>query len=197
MPSHAVTIVEYQSAWRSEFALIAAELQQALGSAALRVDHIGSTAVPSLAAKDIVDVQVTVLHLDSSITEKLLAAGFGVHKEVLRKDHVPPGFAANDQDWIKLYFVQRTGARRCNIHVRQAGRANQRYSLLVRDFLRQDERTAEAYGELKKRLASSLADPDAYPEVKDPVADIIYLAAERWALATDWKPEHPASRREA
>jgi GrpB-like predicted nucleotidyltransferase (UPF0157 family) len=190
MSSRTLTILEHRSAWNAEFDLIAAELLEALGGDALRVDHIGSTAVPALAAKDIIDIQVTVRHLDKKISTKLLAAGFSIHKEVLRQDHVPAGFEAIEQEWIKLFFVERPGSRRCNIHVRQAGMPNQRYPLLVRDFLRADKATAQAYGALKQRLASNLADPGAYPIVKDPVSDIIYLAAERWAAATGWKPEY-------
>lgn len=188
MRSHPVVIVEYQATWANEFELIAADLRSTLGLRALRVDHIGSTAVPGLAAKDIIDVQVTVSNLADRITDDLLAAGFTTHKEMIRRDHLPPGFQPQELDWAKLFFMQRDGARRSNIHVRQAGRPNQRYALLVRDFLRAEARVAEAYGELKKRLAASLADPDTYPDVKDPVADIIYVAAERWALANNWAP---------
>ncbi|MEJ6004911.1 GrpB family protein [Paucibacter sp. AS339] len=187
MPPRTVAIVEHRATWSAEFEAIAAQLREVLGSKALHIDHIGSTAVPSLAAKDIIDVQVTVHSLDASISGAFLAGGFTVHTEMIRQDHLPPGFEPRDQDWTKLFFMQRPGARRCNIHVRQFGRPNQRYPLLVRDFLRAEARIAEAYGELKKRLAVALADPESYPEVRDPVADIIYLAAERWALATEWR----------
>ena len=187
MPSRAILIVEHKASWSAEFEVIASELREALGSLAIRIDHIGSTAVPALAAKDIIDIQVTVASLDDIISERLLAAGFTTHTDLLRQDHLPPGFEPQEQDWIKLFFMQRTGARRSNIHVRQFGKPNQRYPLLVRDFLRTEGRIAEAYGELKRRLASTLADPDTYPDVKDPVADIVYLAAERWAMATNWQ----------
>ena len=62
--------------------------------------------------------------------------------------------------------------------MRVQGRANQRYALLFRDYLRAHPATAEAYAELKRRLAQHLADPRMYPEVKDPAVDLIYLAAE-------------------
>jgi GrpB-like predicted nucleotidyltransferase (UPF0157 family) len=192
MPFRSVTIVEYRAAWSVEFEALASGLREALGAAALQIDHIGSTAVPGLAAKDIIDVQVTVGRLDEGIAERLRAAGFSTHTQVARQDHVPPGFAAHEQDWSKFFFMQKPGARRTNIHVRQVGRPNQRYPLLVRDFLRAEPRIAEAYGELKRRLASALTDPDNYPDVKDPVADIIYLAAERWAAATNWQSQHAA-----
>lgn len=191
MSSSSVLIVEPRSTWRAEFELIASELQSALGSKAIRIDHIGSTAVPELAAKDVIDVQVSVASLDDGLRECLLAAGFTAPAVTIRQDHLPPGFEPHEPDWTKLFFTQRPGARWCNIHVRQIGRPNQRYALLVRDYLRADAGTAQAYGELKKRLAVALADPDTYPDVKDPVADIIYLAAERWALATQWQPGPP------
>ncbi len=197
MPLRTVTIVEHRAAWSVEFEAVAMELREALGVDALQLDHIGSTAVPALAAKDIIDVQVTVRSLDESLAQRLLAAGFTTHTQVARQDHVPPGFAAREQDWNKFFFMQKPGARRSNIHVRQAGKPNQRYPLLVRDFLRAEPGIAEAYSELKKRLASALADPDTYPDVKDPVADIIYLAAERWASATNWQSHHSAVPSEA
>jgi len=68
-----------------------------------------------------------------------------------------------------------------------AGRANQRYALLFRDYLRAHSATAESYAELKQRLAKYLADAETYPEVKDPAVDLIYWAAEEWAGVTRWQ----------
>jgi len=67
------------------------------------------------------------------------------------------------------------------------GRANQRYPLLFRDYLRTHPATAKAYAQLKHRLAQHLADPETYPYVKDPAADLIYFAAEKWAADTGWQ----------
>ncbi len=72
--------------------------------------------------------------------------------------------------------------------MRVQGRANQRYPLLFRDYLRAHPATAEAYAELKRRLAQNLAAPKTYPDVKDPAVDLIYFAAEDWARATNWQP---------
>jgi GrpB-like predicted nucleotidyltransferase (UPF0157 family) len=60
--------------------------------------------------------------------------------------------------------------------------------LLFRDYLRAHPATAAAYAGLKRRLASSLDDPEDYPDVKDPAVDLIYPAAEEWAGAIDWGP---------
>jgi GrpB-like predicted nucleotidyltransferase (UPF0157 family) len=193
MPHRTVTVVKHRAAWSAEFEVIASDLRAVLANDALQVDHIGSTAVQALAAKDIIDIQVTVQTIHDGIAHRLLDAGFTTHSLTLRQDHLPPGFESKQEDWAKLFFMQRIGMRRCNIHVRQLGRPNQRYPLLIRDFLRADWRVAEAYGELKKRLAKTLAEPDTYPDVKDPVADIIYFAAERWALETRWQSQPAAS----
>jgi GrpB-like predicted nucleotidyltransferase (UPF0157 family) len=77
--------------------------------------------------------------------------------------------------------------RRVNLHVRVAGRANQRYALLFRDYLRAHPDTAAAYGEFKKRAASlPLESVGEYADLKDPVCDLIYLPAEEWAERTGW-----------
>ena len=55
-----ITIVSYQATWRAEFMMLGRHLRQNLDDLALRIDHIGSTAVPGLAAKDIIDIQITV-----------------------------------------------------------------------------------------------------------------------------------------
>ncbi len=78
------------------------------------------------------------------------------------------------------------------MHVRQAGRANQRYALLFRDYLRADPACAAAYGQVKVALARLHPnDQDAYYDVKDPVCDIIMAAAERWARETDYRQGPP------
>ena len=59
-----ITIVAYDTSWPEAFISVAQPLRTALGELALRIDHIGSTSVPGLAAKDVIDVQVTVATLD-------------------------------------------------------------------------------------------------------------------------------------
>ena len=181
-----IDIVEYRADWIVEFQQVAEALREVLGESVVRIDHIGSTAIPLLCGKNVIDVQVTVHALLPEIADRLLAAGYTAHRQITH-DHVPSGYEGPDADWAKLFFTQPAGCRRVNVHVRQAGRPNQRYALLFRDFLRANRSTAVAYGELKRRLAASLADDKTYPAVKDPAVDLIYLAAEPWALQTDWQ----------
>lgn len=180
-----VTIHPYRPDWPKIFDDIAADLRQVLGDHALRIDHIGSTAVPGLAAKDRIDIQITVAELNAELLEKLFAMGLTRNKTLIH-DHVPPGASDVKQEWEKWLFVQRGGRCDANIHVRIMGRLNQRYPILFRDYLRCHPATANAYAELKRRLAANLADPDTYPDVKDPAVDLIYLAAEEWATTTGW-----------
>jgi GrpB-like predicted nucleotidyltransferase (UPF0157 family) len=156
---------------------------------ALRIDHIGSTSVPGLPAKDLIDIQITAAALDDQVRAALTALGYTLREDL--RDHLPPGVVGPDSEWEKWFFIEPPEQRLTNTHVRVQGRANQRYALLFRDYLRAHPLTAAAYAELKRRLAQHLADPKMYPEVKDPAVDLIYLAAEEWAATTNWQPGSP------
>lgn len=185
-----VEIIPYQNSWAREFSEIAARLRQGLGKLALRIDHIGSTAVPGLAAKDVIDIQITVAELSQELLTAMLALGYS-RVEGLQQDHRPAQAVEDAAEWEKWYFKPPPGQRRTHTHVRVAGRANQRFALLFRDYLRAHPATAEAYAELKRRLAQYLADPGMYPDVKDPAVDLIYLAAEEWAKVSGWEAGMP------
>ena len=181
-----VEIIPYQDIWPSDFREIASHLRRGLGDLALRIDHIGSTSVPGLAAKDVIDIQITVAALNQELLSAMIALGY-LQPEGVRRDHRPAQATGPETEWEKWFFNPPPGQRRTNTHVRVLGRANQRYPLLFRDYLRAHPATAESYAELKRRLAQHLADPRTYPEVKDPAVDLIYLAAEEWSVITHWQ----------
>ncbi len=181
-----IVLVPFQDGWPGEFREIGESLRTGLGDRARRIDHIGSTAVQGLAAKDIIDIQITVEGLDPAIASVLGAYGYR-RIETILEDHVPPGHSDHDGAWAKWLFVEAPGHREAHIHVRIAGRPNQRYALLFRDYLRAQPPVAEAYGRIKAALARLHPDnSDAYYSVKDPVCDIIVEAAEAWAASTSW-----------
>jgi GrpB-like predicted nucleotidyltransferase (UPF0157 family) len=183
-----IEIAPYSAAWPREFQRLACSIRSALGDRALRIDHIGSTAVPGLDAKDRIDIQVTVASLDEA--NPLGAAGFeefSTHPDGHR-DHRPPGADGPDEDWTKRLFNTPGTEKQANVHVRVEGRANQRYALLFRDYLRAHPAAVEAYAELKRRLAAELRNVGVYADVKDPACDLIIVAAEDWAEATGWEP---------
>jgi GrpB-like predicted nucleotidyltransferase (UPF0157 family) len=187
-----IAIVPYHDCWPAEFERVAAPLRQALGDLALRIDHIGSTAVPGLAAKDIIDVQVTVAALDATaISTALKPLGYTIYTG-FATDHVPPGWPDDAAEWSKLYYSAPPDQRPMHLHVREEGRANQRYALLFRDYLRAASTAAGAYGKIKQTLSRlHPEDVDAYYDVKDPVCDLIIDAAQRWAVAAGYVPESP------
>lgn len=179
-----VIIVEHKTSWPAEFDAISTSIREALGPLALRVDHIGSTSVPGLPAKDVIDVQVTVAALDGDrLVPGLARAGFV--DQSIGNDHRPPGVTGPGDDWRKLFFQAGSG-RPVNVHVRVAGRPNQRYALLFRDYLRAHPESAAAYATLKRALAALGIDRGLYADVKDPACDLIFVAAEAWAAQTGW-----------
>ena len=72
MAKNLIEIVPYDAGWPEEFRRVGMPLRAALGESALRLDHIGSTAVPGLAAKDVIDLQVTVATLDAAALSEAL-----------------------------------------------------------------------------------------------------------------------------
>lgn len=182
-----IEIVPYKASWPIEFAGIASQLRLGLRDLAIRIDHIGSTSVPNLAAKDIIDIQITVATLDETIKKGMTEIGYILPPGVWR-DHAPPGFTGPETDWQKLLFREPEGERRINVHVRVQGRPNQRYPLLFRDYLRAHPASAESYALLKQQLVENLKDLKTYPAVKDPAVDLIYMAAEAWAGTINWRP---------
>jgi GrpB-like predicted nucleotidyltransferase (UPF0157 family) len=182
----AIEIVPYDSRWPGEFQRLADDLGPRLAGIALAIDHIGSTSVRGMAAKDVIDVQVAVDRLDAEPIERALSGGGLERVADITGDHLPPGAASGG--WEKLLFTAAPGGRAANVHIRPMGAPNWRYALLFRDHLRTHPAAAAAYAELKRRLAALGIGRDVYSDVKDPVCDLIVQAAEAWAEATGWRP---------
>jgi GrpB-like predicted nucleotidyltransferase (UPF0157 family) len=184
-----VTIVEADPGWASEFQRIGHDLHAILRTDAVRIDHIGSTSVPGLASKNVIDIQVSVR--DEEALERVAAVleGRGWRRQRLYvSDHRVVGLPQDDSEWRKVFFDEPHGHRAVHVHVRIEGRANQRYALLFRDFLRAHSDSASAYAQVKRGLAALAFDSGSYADAKDPACDLIYLAAERWAAETGWVP---------
>ena len=186
--SRRIMIEPYNKHWPSEFASAASLLHEALGHVAMRIDHIGSTSVPGLAAKDVIDIQVGVADLD----DPRLVPAFellGATATDITADHVPPGDESPASAWEKRYFRSPVSWRPTHLHVRVVGRSNFRYALLFRDYLRHSTSAAAAYAQVKVALARLHPDDvEAYYAVKDPACDLIMDAAERWAKDVTWSP---------
>src|SRR6185369_16438478 len=113
--SRPVVISAYQPRWADEYAQIARRLREVVGPAAVRIDHIGSTAVPGLGAKDVVDIQLTVADLDGAddVVDLLRAAGFRQGTEIAYDEFHSK--AVDDPELRKLYMREPEGERRTHI----------------------------------------------------------------------------------
>lgn len=184
-----ITISDYDDNWPQEFTVIASRLRGACQSLAARIDHIGSTSVPGLAAKNRIDIQISVRTSDDYESLGKALESIGYTKSPVQCDHVPPGGPHEPAQWEKRLYRPPGNQRPTNLHVRVDGCANQRYPLLFRDYLRSFPDIARAYELVKKQLAQYHPENiEAYCDIKDPVCDIIAIQAKTWAEQTKWQP---------
>ena len=183
----AIGIVPYRPEWPNQFQSIGMRLREILGdSGAAYQPHWHSTSVPGSAAKNIIDIQISVVALAPEINRVMTANG--INRVInIDHDHQPPSMTEDPAQWTKWYFRPPSGYRRCHIHMRIEGRANQRYALLFRDYLRATPLAAQAYAQIKVALSKKdNEDVEFYYDVKDPVCDIIMAGAEDRASRTGW-----------
>lgn len=166
-----IRLLDYDPAWPRWFAAERGRIAGALGDTARRIDHIGSTAVPGLAAKPILDIDLSVPDVENegAYLEALLAAGYRLRV----REHG--------------HRMVRTPGRDVHIHICTLGSQWERRHLLFRDWLRHDARDRAAYEQLKKLLAQhDWADMNAYAQAKGPLIAEITTRAEAWAHAGGW-----------
>lgn len=172
-----IRIADHDPAWPARFAEMGDALRRALGDVALRIDHIGSTSVPGLAAKPIIDIQVSVDRLEpvSPFRDRLVGMGLV--------------YRAENPERTKRYFREAPGRPRTHIHVRRMGSFSEQFALLFRDFLRVDQGAAAGYARVKRALAAQHRhDGQAYTDAKAPFCWEIIQRADEWAQRTGWEP---------
>jgi len=182
-------LVPYRIEWESQSAELISILRTQLGDAALRIEHIGSTAIPSMTSKDVIDLQVSVIDLESATRTfdgPLSALGF--QQSPFQADHIPAGIDDDPANWRKRLWTRHDAtAGSVNLHVRKAGSPNERLALLFRDWFRAHPAAIPAYGAIKQSIAAITYDTGAYADVKDPVVDLVNVVAESWADRVNWK----------
>jgi GrpB-like predicted nucleotidyltransferase (UPF0157 family) len=137
----AVRIVEYDPAWPVMAAAEIARVGEALGGVATRIDHVGSTAVPGLAAKPIVDLQVSVREIEPTARYARTLEELGY-------------LFAPDPESPDLHFFGRPAARprTHHLHVCEVGSEHELRHLALRDYLRAHPEEAARYAALKRAL---------------------------------------------
>jgi len=173
--------------WAERAGVLIAALRGALGPRALRIDHIGSTAIPGMDAKDVLDIQVSVMdladaqeHFDQPLRQ-LGFVGFPIGR-----DHVPAGRSDDPSLWAKQFWASRGIGENVHLHIRVTGSPNERLALLFRDWMCAHPQAVIAYSAIKRSLAAAIPDIDTYTEVKDPIVDLVIVTAEEWATETGW-----------
>ena len=151
-----VTLAGYDPAWAHRFEARAAALCGALGDRVRRVEHIGSTSVPGLAAKPIIDIALAVDDPDdeSAYLPEILALGYDLR---VREP---------------AHRCLRTGepGDQVNLHCYPPGSVRMRRTVAFRDRLRADDADRDLYATTKRELARrEWADINYYAEAKWPV----------------------------
>jgi GrpB-like predicted nucleotidyltransferase (UPF0157 family) len=135
-----ITLAEYNPQWPALFAREAARIRAVLGDAAVRVEHVGSTSVPGLAAKPIIDI---LLAVPDSADEQTYAPALEAAGYVLR---------IREPDWFEHRLF--TGPdTTINLHMFTVGAAEIDRMLLFRDWLRANDADRDAYLQVKRDLA--------------------------------------------
>ncbi|MET0424909.1 MAG: dephospho-CoA kinase [Actinoplanes sp.] len=178
-------IADADPEWPAAAARLIARIRHALGTET-HVAHIGSTAVPGLPAKDIIDLMLTVSTLDEAdaMADRLAAAGFPRRPgEWVDNARGRPG-----DTWPKRMHGTADPGRPVHLHVRVKGSPGWRFALLMRDHLRAVPAARDGYAAAKIGWARQHADRWSYGEAKEPWFDAEAQAADEWAVATGWQP---------
>ena len=195
-------LVPADPSWAAQAQRIINRLKTACGHRALRVDHIGSTALPGLDAKDVIDIQVTVesLEMADELAEQLLPAGYP------RLDHITQDAAKTDARstvdcydhsddpalWHKRIHASADPGRPTNVHLRVDGWPNQQFALLFVDWLGANPDLRAGYLDVKRSAdASAGGDIIRYVTAKEPWFSDAYRRAWEWADSSGWRPNLP------
>ncbi len=208
------TLVASDAGWPGAAARLIGRISSALGDRAVAVEHIGSTSVPGLIAKDVIDLQVGVRLLadadDAGFVKALANKGFprsangdrgglGVLGELgdlgdpggigdlgaLASDEALPWI--NDATlWRKRFHGNADPGRVVHVHVREIDGPGWRYALLFRDWLRAEAQERDAYAALKHDLARSATTTTEYAGAKRPWIVSALTRADAWARHTGW-----------
>ncbi len=155
-PSEKISIEDYSPEWATVFNRLKSIYQSTLGEFVADIQHVGSTSVVGLAAKPILDIDLIVTNKSNFhlIVEKLEQLGYehqgdwGITgRDVFKRKSAQTPIDKSGSEWIKH-----------NLYVCVAGSVSLRNHLALRDFLRQNPDTAQAYAQLKRQLAATHAE---------------------------------------
>lgn len=191
-------IVPPDPTWPVQARRVAARLHRAMGETALTVEHIGSTSIPGMPGKDVIDLQVVVPDLadadDPELVTALADAGFPRpdgegwdhgHGQAQAHGHGADSAAST---WPKRIHLGADPGRIVHVNVRAADSPAVRLALLFRDWMRADAQAHADYARLKQSLVDQGLSSTAYAEAKEPWCAQAFERAEAWAARSSWSP---------
>jgi dephospho-CoA kinase len=186
---HRLRIVDPDPTWPAQAERLIARIRHALRpgpSADAEVAHIGSTAVPGVPAKDVIDLMLAVRTLADAdaLAGALADAGFPRRPgEWSDNARGIPG-----KTWPKRMHGSADPGRPVHLHIQVAGSPGWRFALLMRDHLRSVPAARDGFAAAKTVWAADHLDSFGYGEAKEPWFDAEARAADDWAEATGWQP---------
>ena len=182
------TLVAHDDSWTSTATRLIDRITSALGERAIAVEHIGSTSVPGLPAKDVIDLQVAVRRLSDvdapEFVKSLADKGFP-RSEGNDQDTVHP-WAPDAASWAKRFHGSADPGRVVHVHVREHGSPGWESALLFRDWLVANPTERDDYAHLKRALAQTETTTTAYTLAKEPWIESALERARVWARHTGW-----------
>jgi dephospho-CoA kinase len=184
------TLTDADPGWADAGARVVARLAAGLAGQGIRVDHVGSTSVAGLVAKDVIDVQIGVPRLSDADADRFGEAmrrnGYlGVADNV--QDHPHPA-GAPAMEWQKRFFGGCDPGRIVHVHVREIGSAGWTFALAFRDWLRSEPAAREEYAALKRHLEAQSATTRDYTDAKEPWFETAYPRVKVWTRKVSWIP---------
>ena len=192
-------LVPADPTWPEQARRIVARLKTTCGHKALRVDHIGSTAVPEFDAKDVIDIQVTVesLAVADELAGPLLSAGYPriehITADAVKSDARSTVSRYDHRDepamWHKRIHASADPGRPTNVHIRVDGWPNQQFALLFVDWLAANAGVRADYLAVKRAAEGrGRGEVAHYADAKEPWFLDAYRRAWEWADSTGWQP---------
>jgi GrpB-like predicted nucleotidyltransferase (UPF0157 family) len=181
-----VVLVSSRNDWNNEFVSLALALCRLNIADHGAIEHVGSTSVSGLLAKDVIDVQIRVPHFEEErVIAKFSEIGFRCRREPWNNlESTRTGPVA------KLVFAPPVGARRSNVHVRIDGTKGASDTLLFRDFLNEDHEERDAWSRFKLSLVEGDHEIDlsTYGQEKQRAWALLMDSADVWAKERNWFP---------
>jgi dephospho-CoA kinase len=189
--SETPTLVPYDDSWPFVGARLIQRVTEVLGEKAVAVDHIGSTSVPGLTAKDVIDLQIAVRRLSDADAPEFVKAltDIGFPRSEGNNEDTVHSWAPDPSSWLKRFHGSSDPGRVAHVHVREHGSAGWESALLFRDWLVAHPTEADRYADLKRALAPTEATIADYSIAKEPWIARALDRARVWARHTGWSTE--------